>query len=154
MFQPSAAQPTALRPVSEGTSAPCGVVLVAHAPLASAMLSAAQNIVEAATGDIVAVDIDPNTPAEQIGDAIAAVNGNGSVLVMADLFGGTAANLALAQLGDEGVDVVTGLNLAMLLDVLLKRDQGLPVTELAERAAQAAQKSVVVASELLGARAA
>lgn len=159
MSQPNSnpTYPSSLRSVSD--AAPCGVVLVAHAPLASAMLQAASAIVDDAHTLIEAVDIDHETPADVVEQAIAKVSGDNeegarNVLVVADLFGGTAANLALAQLRDESVDVVTGMSLAMLVEVLLKRQSGLPLTELAKSAARAAEKSVVVASELLGAKAA
>lgn len=145
-----------LRSVSDAQ--PCGVVLVAHAPLASAMLKAASAIVDDAHTLVEAVDIDHETPAEDVEKAIANVSGERddgrNVLVVADLFGGTAANLALAQLSDESVDVVTGMSLAMLVEVLLKRKSGMSAPDLAKCAARAAEKSVVVASELLGAKAA
>jgi PTS system mannose-specific IIA component len=71
------------------------------------------------------------------------------VLVLADLFGGSAANVALSQLGEDRVEVVTGANLAMVLEAATYAVRGVSLAELASRVADAARTSVVVAGHLI-----
>lgn len=132
-----------------------GVIVAAHAPLAEALVQAARGILgDESVDGVFALELGMQTSTEEAFDRVAETiklaNEGRGVLVLADLFGGSAANLALAQLGEDRVEVVTGANLAMLLDAVTHRDRGLEVGALAERVARAAQTSVVVASSLLG----
>ena len=102
-----------------------GVVVVTHGQLAAELLNAAEMIV----GDLphfTAVSIgwhdDVNQAREEIGRAIERVRDKvstpeqpGGVLVLADMFGGTPANLGVTFLEKDRVEVITGLNLAMLM---------------------------------------
>ena len=128
-----------------------GVVVAAHAPLATALVSTVKTIVPDA--QLCAVDLDPQQDADGaltlMSEAVAEADDGQGVLVLADLFGGTAANLALSQLGDGDVEVLTGANLAMVLDAVTHRERSPSAADLAERAARAAESSVVVASSLL-----
>jgi PTS system mannose-specific IIA component len=102
-----------------------GVVVVTHGQLAAELLNAAEMIV----GDLphfTAVSIgwhdDVDLARQEIGRAIERVREKvktaenpGGVLVLADMFGGTPANLGVTFLDTNKVEVVTGLNLAMLM---------------------------------------
>jgi PTS system mannose-specific IIA component len=102
-----------------------GVVVVTHGQLAAELLNAAEMIV----GDLphfTAVSIgwhdDVNLAREEIARAIERVREKvstpeqaGGVLVLADMFGGTPANLGVTFLETDRVEVITGLNLAMLM---------------------------------------
>src|SRR5688572_6554897 len=102
-----------------------GVVVVTHGQLATELLNAAEMIV----GDLphfTAVSIgwheDVDQAREEIGRAIERVRAKvatptapGGVLVLADMFGGTPANLGVTYLDTDKVELVTGLNLAMLM---------------------------------------
>ncbi len=68
-------------------------------------------------------------------------------MLFTDMFGGTPSNIALAFLG-ESVEVVTGVNLSMLIKFANHRDER-PLPELAKLVQEAAQKSVVIASQML-----
>jgi PTS system mannose-specific IIA component len=132
-----------------------GVVGAAHAPLASALCDTARRILaDAALGDDLAfVEVsDHASAAEAFNDVAAAIRaadqGRG-VLLLADLFGGSAANIALGCLGEAQVEVVTGVNLAMILEALSQRRAEPGASQIALRVAEAAQQSVVVASALL-----
>lgn len=134
-----------------------GIVVAAHAPLAKALVDAAREVLgerwDTLSSGVLAVEIDARRGAaaafEQVADAITEVDLGAGVLVLADLFGGSAANIALAQLGAGRVEVVTGTNLAMLLEALTQRDEWGAPTVLGQRAAEAARNSVVVAGPLL-----
>ena len=94
-----------------------GVVVVTHGQLATELLNAAETIV----GELprfAAVSIgwheDTGDAREDIGKAIARVKQDGGVLILTDMFGGTPSNLAMTFLGN-GVEVITGVNLPMLI---------------------------------------
>lgn len=95
-----------------------GVVVVTHGQLATELLNAAETIV----GDLprfAAVSIgwhdDVDDAREEIRQAIARVQGPGGVLVLTDMFGGTPSNLGLTFLEPDKVEVITGVNLPMLI---------------------------------------
>jgi PTS system mannose-specific IIA component len=102
-----------------------GVVVVTHGQLATELLNAAEMIV----GDLphfTAVSIgwheDVDQAREEIGRAIERVREKAGapdhpagVLVLTDMFGGTPANLGVTFLETDKVEVITGLNLAMLM---------------------------------------
>ena len=72
--------------------------------------------------------------------------GNG-VLILTDMFGGTPTNLSLSLLSIEGVEVVTGVNLPMILRAAGHSSLG--AAALAEEARQAGVQGIVSASEML-----
>ncbi|MBI3050470.1 MAG: PTS sugar transporter subunit IIA [Acidobacteria bacterium] len=95
-----------------------GIVVVTHGQLATELLNAAETIV----GDLprfAAVSIgwheDTGDAREEIAQAIARVQQGNGVLVLTDMFGGTPSNLAMSFLAGDNVEVVTGVNLPMLI---------------------------------------
>jgi len=65
------------------------------------------------------------------------------------MFGGTPTNLALPFLAKERVEIVTGVNLPMVLKCASLQRSGRPVTEVAHVAKDRGQRSIYVASDLL-----
>src|SRR3954453_21103974 len=102
-----------------------GLVVVAHARLAEELVNAAVMVV----GDIPlaeAVGIDPSDDVEKIRNAVASAIGKvsaGGAIVMTDMFGGTPSNMALSFLAEGSVEVLTGVNLPMILDFAMKRER-------------------------------
>ncbi len=95
-----------------------GVVVVTHGQLAIELVNAAEMIV----GDLpqfTAVSIgwhdDVNDAREEIAQAIERVDGGSGVLVLTDMFGGTPSNLGMTFLAIDRVEVITGVNLPMLI---------------------------------------
>ena len=74
------------------------------------------------------------------------------VLILTDMFGGTATNIALSFLDPDRIEIVTGVNLPMLVKLGSLRGLEIPLPELAERLASAGQKSIRLASEFLRGR--
>ena len=127
-----------------------GLVVAAHAGLAGEILQAAEMIVghlERAE----AVGIRPDDAVEAIRDAIAGaisrVGGEG-VIIMTDMFGGTPANMSLSFLEDRRVEVLTGVNLPMVVEFAGKRNK-LAVAELAAYLRDCGRNSISVAGEYL-----
>ena len=98
-----------------------GVVLVTHGQLATELLNAAEMIV----GDLprfAAVSIgwhdDVSDAREDIAQAIERVRGDGGdtgILLLTDMFGGTPSNLAMTFIETNQIEVITGVNLPMLI---------------------------------------
>ncbi len=95
-----------------------GVVVVTHGQLATELLNAAETIV----GDLpqfAAVSIgwhdDVDDAREEIKQAIARIQSPDGVLILTDMFGGTPSNLGLTFLEADKVEVITGVNLPMLI---------------------------------------
>jgi len=130
-----------------------GLVVATHGELAAELLRTAEGIV-GAVAQSAAVSVDAHTSVEdaraRLATAIHKVGGDGEgVLVLTDMFGGTPANLALTFL-EEQIEVVTGVNLPMLLKLATTRGDGLAAA--AELATSQGQKNIQLASALLRAR--
>jgi PTS system mannose-specific IIA component len=137
------------------TSDLIGVVVVTHGQLAVELVNAAEMIV----GDLpkfAAVSIgwhdDAEAAREQIGLAIARVQGPRGVLVLTDMFGGTPSNLGLTFLAPERVEVVTGVNLPMLIKLATARSSpGVDLLGVARELREHGRNAIWVASDLMGA---
>jgi PTS system mannose-specific IIA component len=135
-----------------------GVVVVTHGQLAAELLNAAEMIV----GDLphfAAVSIgwheDVDQAREAIGQAIARVrekagtaDQHAGVLVLTDMFGGTPANLGVTFLETNKVEVITGLNLAMLMK-LARPLKDTDLLTLARDIRELGRNAIWVASDLI-----
>ncbi len=132
-----------------------GLVVATHGQLAGELLRTAAGIV-GPMDRCEAVSIDAASSMEEarkrLGDAIHRVDDGEGVLVLTDMFGGTPANLALTFLEDR-IEVVTGVNLPMLLKLATGRADRLALRPLAELITSYGQKNITLASELLRTRA-
>jgi len=113
-----------------------GIVIVAHTPVASAMLSFAEHAFGAVPERLRAVDIPPHEDTkvsfDRVLKAAYAVNTGNGVLILTDVMGATPANVAskLESLGplsglNAPVIVLAGLNLPMLMRCISHRSEGL-----------------------------
>lgn len=128
-----------------------GVVLVSHYRLGEELLHALDLIVPQGPR-FHAVGVDPKQSVEEMRSAIAealrsAERGAG-VLVLTDMFGGTPSNIGLSFLGERRVEVVTGVNLPMLIKLATMGEE-MPLEELATFIKEYGQRNISVASELL-----
>jgi mannose PTS system EIIA component len=135
-----------------------GVVVVTHGQLAAELLNAAEMIV----GDLphfTAVSIgwheDVDQARDAIGQAIARVRAMveapeqpAGVLVLTDMFGGTPANLGVTFLETDKVEVITGLNLAMLMK-LARPLKETDLLTLARDIREQGRNAIWVASDLI-----
>jgi PTS system mannose-specific IIA component len=132
-----------------------GVVIVTHYRLGEEFLQALRLIIPDAP-PFAAVAVDPSQSVEEIRKGIAsalkATDEGDGVLVLTDMFGGTPSNMSLSFLDEHHVEVVTGINLPMLIKLAtLSEDK--PLEELATFIKEYGQRNISVASELLpGAR--
>ena len=129
-----------------------GVVIATHGRLAEEALSAVQGIVgpmPRARALAVSSEIPVDAAREALAGAIRELDEGDGVLVLTDMLGGTPANLALGFLG-ERVEVVTGVNLPMLLKLSTCRGPGARLPEVAALICAYGRKNIALASEVLG----
>lgn len=130
-----------------------GIVIVAHFGLAEKFLEAAERIVGGRPDNIAAVSVDlekdVNEVSQEILKAIKKVNQDHGVLILTDMFGGTPCNMSLAFLNEGAVEVLTGLNLPMLIEVLDIKNNGRKLSDLAQEIQALGQKNICLASEIL-----
>jgi mannose PTS system EIIA component len=128
-----------------------GVVIVTHGQLAVELLHGAETIV----GDlphVTAVSIgwheDTQEARAEIEQAVARVKGENGVVILTDMFGGTPANLAMTFLTEGRVEVVTGVNLPMLIKLASLR-QKTDLLTIARELREDGRNAIWVASDLL-----
>ncbi len=132
-----------------------GLVVAAHGLLAEELLRTASGIVgplEKCEALSIAAGSSMDEARDRLGQAIGRVDDGQGVLILTDMFGGTPANLALTFL-DDRIEVVTGVNLPMILKLATGRAEDLAVRPLAELVTGYGQKNITLASELLRTRA-
>ena len=128
-----------------------GLLIISHCDLGSEMLNAAQLIVgrlEAADSISITQTTDSEEVLKAISEKIKALDSGKGVLVMTDMFGGTPSNLSLSFLKEERVEVLTGVNLPMVVAVTQDRHR-MTLSELGERAQEAGKRSIALAGKLL-----
>lgn len=128
-----------------------GVVVVTHGQLATELVNATEMIV----GDVArfaAVSIgwhdDVNDVREEIAQAIERVRGEWGVLLLTDMFGGTPSNIGMTFLEKDRVEVITGVNLPMLIKLAGLRDSS-DLLAVARQMREHARDAIWVASDLL-----
>jgi len=119
------------------------IVLVSHGELGDALIRAAE-MIAGPSERIFSVPLLPGESPEGLGEklnvALQEIAGE-ETLVLIDLFGGTPYNVAARQVLEDNVECVTGVNLPMLLELVMSRDDAV-LPELAEEIAQAGRESV------------
>jgi PTS system mannose-specific IIA component len=128
-----------------------GLLVITHCQLAKEFLEAAEFIVGAIDA-VEHVSIDASKDSKKLLEIIEkkmdALDQGQGVLVLTDMFGGTPSNLALSFLDRDSIEVVTGINLPMVIAVAHNRE-GHSLTEVAAMAKTAGRRSISLASELL-----
>jgi PTS system mannose-specific IIA component len=128
-----------------------GVVVVTHGQLANELVNAAEMIV----GDLprfTAVSIgwhdEVNDAREDIAQAIERVRGEAGVLLLTDMFGGTPSNLGMTFLEKDRLEVITGVNLPMLIKLASLRSSS-NLLAVAKEMRDHGRSAIWVASDLL-----
>lgn len=128
-----------------------GLLIISHCDLGKEFLNAAELIV-GRLEDADAIAITQTSESEELLKAIAekikSLDHGQGVLVLTDMFGGTPSNLSLSFLKEQMVEVLTGVNLPMVIAVAQDRER-LTLSELGERAQQAGRRSIALAGKLL-----
>ena len=128
-----------------------GLLIVTHCDLGRELLKAAEFIlgrIEAAE----TIPITQNTVADKlhglIRERVDVLDKGQGVLILTDMFGGTPSNLSLSFLKKGKVEVLTGVNLPMIIAIVQSR-VSLKLDEVAENAREAGKAGISLASKLL-----
>ncbi len=128
-----------------------GLLIITHSRLAKELLEAAVFIigsVEAAECISIETSKDSKKLRNIIKDKLKSLDQGKGVLILVDMFGGTPSNLALSFLQKDSAEVVTGVNLPMVLAIAHNRKEK-SLAEVADIAKSAGKRSISLASELL-----
>jgi len=128
-----------------------GGVIVSHGNLAEEILNALTIIIGEAV-NIEAISIgwydDVEESKRKINESIKRVDQKSGVLIFTDMFGGTPSNLSFSFLKDGQVEIITGVNLPMLIKfVSLQRSCNLK--DVAKKVVEQGKKNIHLASALL-----
>jgi len=133
-----------------------GVVVVTHCRLAEEMICAAQLVVGEELRQFQAVSVEPKDDSdavrEKILTAIRKVDSGQGILILTDMYGGTPSNISLSFLEEKKIEVITGVNLPMLLKLGTSRNEQ-NLEELASLITEYGQRNIHLASEVLKKRA-
>lgn len=128
-----------------------GGVIVAHGHLGNEFLAAAEMIV-GPIAHVTAASIewhdDVEVAREELERAIARVSRGRGVLLLTDTFGGAATNISSMFMGDEAIEVVTGVNLPMIIKLAEQQPEE-TLAQMAARVRDAGTEGIYLASDLL-----
>jgi mannose PTS system EIIA component len=129
-----------------------GIVLLTHGDLGPQFITTARLIGLKSEEAVAALSMDPSESpdhlTERLAQAIKAADRGQGVLILTDLFGGTPTNLSLSFLEEDKVEVVTGLNLPMVIKAINSREDH-DLRSLAKSAAEAGKESIFLAGDVL-----
>jgi mannose PTS system EIIA component len=129
-----------------------GALIVTHGRLANELLGAAQRI-EANLRGIEAVSLEWNDTVDEardkIGLALDRIGRDRGVIIFTDMFGGTPSNISLSFLERGRVEIVTGVNLPMIVKFATMQQESKDVATLAHVISEKGSKAIRVASDLL-----
>ncbi len=130
-----------------------GIVIVTHSQLGEALIGAAEFIIGNRPEAIESVSIDLSENAEKLRAKIARrikkVEGQEGILILTDMFGGTPSNLSYSFLEEGHIEVLSGVNLPILIQAANWRDKNMKLDELAANLEVFGKKSISLASGIL-----
>ena len=136
----------------EGGAHLIGALIVTHGNLAHELLNAARQI-EADVAGIEAVPLEWSDTVEDARDKIAAAlertGRDRAVIIFTDMFGGTPSNISLSFLEQGRIEIVTGVNLPMIVKFAMVKEEAKDVATLAHVISEKGSKAIRVASDLL-----
>ena len=131
-----------------------GVLIVTHGTVGSSLLEQAQ-IIAGKLDQVETIGVGPKDAPEevqnQMHEAVKRLNMGKGLLVLTDMFGGTPSNLAISYLDESegGVEVLSGVNLPMLLKLVTARTEDATLSDVAADLKAAGRKNIALAREIL-----
>ena len=128
-----------------------GLLIVTHCDLGKELLNAAEFIVGSMEStDIVSITqtSDSEKIHKSIEEKISLLDKGEGIIILTDMFGGTPSNISLSFLQNEKVEVLTGVNLPMVIAIAQNRSN-MKLKDLAEKAQEAGKMSISLAGKLL-----
>ena len=129
-----------------------GIVIVTHSQLGEALIGAAEFIIGSRPESIESISIDLSENAEKlrekIDQGIKKVMGQEGVIILTDMFGGTPSNLSYSFLEEGHIEVLSGVNLPILIQAVNMRKK-MELDQLAANLEAFGKKSISLASGIL-----
>ena len=130
-----------------------GIVIVTHSQLGDALIDAAEFILGTRPDTMVSVSINLKEHVDKlrkkISEAIKEVDRNKGILILTDMFGGTPSNLSYSFLEEGKVEVISGVNLPILIKAADFQKKDMDLCDLAEHLEAFGKKSISLASGIL-----
>lgn len=136
-----------------GLTAHVGLLLLSHGPLADALRETV-GVLEPEQSEplgalSLAWDEAPESASDRLQKAIANADHGRGVVLLTDMFGGTPSNLALAFLQKGRIEIVTGVNLPMVMKARALAREGKDPSEMARTLVEKGRRAIVAAGELM-----
>jgi mannose PTS system EIIA component len=132
-----------------------GVLLTTHGNLGNELIKATE-LIKGPLKGVLPISTDQTKGVEdlkkEIGNAIKKLDKGKGVLILTDLFGGTPSNISLSFMKEGKVEVVTGVNLPMMLKLSDVKEE-MPLNEFACMIKEYGKKNISLASEILSKKA-
>jgi mannose PTS system EIIA component len=130
-----------------------GIVIVTHGNLGNVLIETAEIIFNAKAEAIISVSIDlkqnVETLRKKIKDGIKTVNQQKGILILTDMFGGTPSNLSYSFLEEGKIEVISGVNLPILVKAMNCRKKEVDLHQMAKTIEEYGKKSISLASDVL-----
>jgi PTS system mannose-specific IIA component len=129
-----------------------GILVVTHANLGSALIETLEFILGKEQEQLLSISIDikqdPDNLRKKIKQGISKVKSDKGVLILTDMFGGTPSNLAYSFLEEGKVEVISGVNLPILLKAVTSRKK-MDIKTLTASLVEHGKRSISLASDIL-----
>jgi PTS system mannose-specific IIA component len=128
-----------------------GIIIITHGNLALELKSAMEYILGIQKNiEIISIKSDDDLEIKKadLEELIEKVNENIGTIILTDMFGGTPSNLAMSFLEVGKVEIISGVNLPMLVKLIGLRDSN-DIHKVAQESKESAQKYISIASEIL-----
>ncbi|MFW5908776.1 MAG: PTS sugar transporter subunit IIA [Desulfosalsimonas sp.] len=130
-----------------------GIVIVTHGHLGETLIETATIIFGERPEEIASVSIDlsedVNKLRSRIQKAINSVNNNEGVIILTDMFGGTPSNLSYSFLEEGSIEVISGVNLPVVIKAVNLRNRNKQLPEMVKIIEEYGKKSISLASDIL-----
>ncbi len=127
------------------------IVIITHGLFGEELFLSAEMIL-GKQGNVHNIAVQPGRSLTEIVDELDAVitkkSGKG-ILILTDMFGGSPSNIAFSYVGQPNIEIVSGINLPMLLKAFSGRMSETSLRDLASECGEAGKNSIKVASELM-----
>ncbi|MFB3851714.1 MAG: PTS sugar transporter subunit IIA [Acidobacteriota bacterium] len=132
-----------------------GILVVAHGELGNLLLETANKILQETPENVFSFPIAWDCDFAQTKEALdkkvnKMLSESGSILILTDLFGGTPTNLAMTQFKKNKVQILTGINLPILIKAIILQKTGVALEECLSELRMKGQEAIVLVSEIIG----
>ena len=128
-----------------------GIIIVTHGNLALELKSAMEHILGVQKNiEIIRIssDDDLDEKKNDVKCSIKKIDNNNGIVILTDMFGGTSSNLAISFLKTGKIEIISGVNLPMLVKLIGLRDSN-DFNGVVQETKDSAQKYISIASEIL-----